>query len=353
MNRSVPSSAFLLLSLFATAPACLIAQDKIDLAVTSTKNLALWFQETQVMEQVIDFGGQQHEVGSTTHHVLSVAVEDIDSDGRLHLAIKIERIHGAMQVPMMGDVEFDSAKAKEGDEDEDGGGMFGMGNMTKALTAAAGHSFKAVVGRDGKVVELTDTEKLLAATKKTGGAMAGPGGDTNESTLQRRVESLFGPRPAEPVAVGGKWQHSVTDSDGQFAMAVNSDVTLTKVDGDQVVLESTGTASKTEKPAGKEPATKNEGDQEEGNEMQREMFAAMKIENSKAMSRTTLSRKEGFIVSGNNETSMTMKMPSPMGSGEMNIDVKFKTTIARTTPDLAMPKAEPKKDAAPAAGTGK
>lgn len=352
MNRSVLRPSLLLSSLLCVAPAGLVAQDKVDLAVTSTKNLTLWFQETQVMEQTIEFSGQEQQVSGTTHHVLSVAVEDIDADGRLHLAVKIERIHGSMTVPMMGDLEFDSAKPAA-EEEDDGGGMFGMGNMTKAMTAGAGHAFKAVVGRDGKVVELKDTEKLLAESKKSGGGMRGPGGGMNEAGLTRRVEGLFGLRPAEAVAVGSKWPHQETEKDGPFAMTVTREVTLAKVEGDQFVLESTGSASKSEADPAKQPATKTEGDDESEDDdaRQREMLANMKIEGSKASGTSTISRKDGFMVRGAGETSMTMKMPSPMGAGEMTIDMKFKTTLERTTPDLAMPKKEPKKDAAPAAGT--
>ena len=108
MNRI--SHPFLLSIVTCLVP--LAAQgEEHDLRVTAKKGASLWFTQESKQEQSIDMGGQQMDMGNSTTYTVCTTVKDVDEKGQLVVETKIVRVKGTMTIPMMGDIEFDSADA--------------------------------------------------------------------------------------------------------------------------------------------------------------------------------------------------------------------------------------------------
>src|SRR5262245_29102735 len=229
-----PFTKLQLLSLFClTTPlVCQGAGEKAaehDLKVAAKKGSTVWLLLEEKQEQTMDMGGQQMEMGNTTTRTLQFEVKDVDDKGNLVVAVKFARIHGTMTIPMMGDIEFDSTKKAEG-EDEDAGGMgFSPGAMTKAMTALAGKSYVAKVDAFGKVASLEGVAELLKEQNKNAGM---GGAAASEGQFKQYVESAFGTLPQKPTAQGATWDR-VDDEDAMgVTMQTKLQLTLVKVDAE-------------------------------------------------------------------------------------------------------------------------
>ncbi|MBL8728322.1 MAG: hypothetical protein JNM25_07830 [Planctomycetes bacterium] len=302
-----------------TLSTVLVAQDH-DLSIPAKKGSTVWLSKVEKMEQTIDMGGQEMEIGRETTTVMQCTVKDVDDKGMLVVETKIARIHGTMTIPMAGDVEFDSAAPSQDDDDggdEDGFGMPSSGAIAKSQTMLAGKSFVAKVDSKGKVASLEGVAELLKAGKGGGGMM--PQGPT-ETDLRRLVEGAFGNVPDKAVAVGGTWDHKTGEGSGMPGVSMK--LTLAKVDDDTFEVTSTGTIDPPKTDGGDDPRAK--------------MMESMKIVSSKSVGSQHISRKDGFVLDASHTVEMDATMESPMG-GEMSMKVKASTTTKRTTADAAMP----------------
>ncbi|MBX3464643.1 MAG: hypothetical protein KF830_15850 [Planctomycetes bacterium] len=309
---------------FLALAAALPAQEH-DLRVAAKKGATVWIAQESKVEQTIDMGGQEMETGRHSTTILQLTVKDVDDKGLLVVETKVARIHGSMTMPMLGDIEFDSAKADPGDDDGGRGGM-GMpspGAMAKAQTALAGKTFVAKVGPDGKVAAIEGADDLLKPGRRGNRMTPSP----TESDLKTLVESAFGMVPAQPTAIGGSWDHKLAEGAGMPAVSMK--LTLAKVDADSFEVTAAGTI---------EPPKPGE----QGDDMQRKMMESLKISNSKANGVQRVSRQDGFVLDAAHTVTMEATMDGPMG-GEMSMQVKASTTVKRTTAAAAMP---PKAEAA-------
>ncbi|MCU0864908.1 MAG: DUF6263 family protein [Planctomycetes bacterium] len=305
----------------------LFAQGEVDLRTAAKKGSSVWLLQTMKQEQNIDMAGQQMEMGNNVSRTLQVTVKDVDDKGNLVVETKLVRIQGAMTMPMMGDVEFDSAAPAEGGEDEDDG-MGGMtGQMTKAMVAGAGKTFTALVSPNGKVLELMDDAKELLKGSK-GGAM---GAGLDEGALKQMVRGAFGDLPEKPTAVGAKWKDTDMEQDGRMPMKRDLELALAACNDDQFEITSTGTLTQGDM---KDDAGEA-GDEQEA--QAREMMKSMKLKNGKATGSLKVSRKDGFVVESNNVVSFDAEIADgPMG--EMQMSIKVTTSTKRTTEAEAAPK---------------
>jgi hypothetical protein len=233
------------------------------------------------------------EMGGTTTHTVHVTVKDITEEGNLVVEATIARVHGSMMQPMVGEVEFDSAKPK------------GRGQaMTKALTDMAGKSFIAKVDAHGKVSSLENTDALLS--DKPAGPMGRVAPD--EAMLKSLVEGAFGVLPSKPVAVGATWERDNTDATGRAPVKSKLMLTLAKLDDEAFEVTATGTISRADADAAAEQ-------DEEEDSMQAEVRKSMSVSNGKITGTQLVSRKDGFIVESKSTMSMDMDMASDMGEG--------------------------------------
>ncbi|HZN37828.1 MAG TPA: DUF6263 family protein [Planctomycetota bacterium] len=309
-----------------------------NLKIAAKKGSTVWLLLEEKQEQTMDMGGQQMEMGNTTTRTLQLEVKDVDDKGNLVVEVKIARIHGSMTMPMMGDIEFDSTKKTEGEEEDAGGmGGFSPGAMTKAMTALAGKSFVAKVDAFGKVASLEGVAELLKDANQGPGMRRGGG---SESQFKQYVESAFGPLPQKPIAQGATWDR-VDDEDAMgVTMQTKLQLTLAKIDADGFEITATGTVGLS--PVQK-PEEKAAGEADEREAAMREMMKNMKVKNGKISGTQRVSRQDGFVIESSNTTTMDVDMPGPMG-GEMSMSVKTTLKCKRTTAEAAMPKPAPKAD---------
>lgn len=318
MIQITKSSLFCLLGLTAGLAA---QEGEVDLRIQAKKGASVWLQQESKQQQLVDMGGQEMEVGQAITTVLQVTVKDVDEKGLMVVETKVARIHGTMTMPMVGDIEFDSAKP-EADAGEDGGGGFGMpspGALAKSQTALAGKTFLAKVDPYGKVASLEGVAELLK-NKGKGNPMA-PQNPVTESSLRNLVEGAFGVLPAKPVAVGTAWDHKMEEAGSMPGMSIK--LTLAKVDADSFQITA----------AGKVDPPKTDGEQ---TDPRRQMMDSLKVANDKVDGSQRISRQDGFVLDATYTMSMDATMDSPMG-GEMSMKIKSVTTTKRTTADAATP----------------
>ncbi|HEX6814004.1 MAG TPA: DUF6263 family protein [Planctomycetota bacterium] len=331
-----PFTTLRLLSLFCLTTPLVCQGESHDLKIAAKKGTTVWLLLEEKQEQTIDMGGQQMEMGGTTTRTLQLEVRDVDDKGNFVVAVKIARIHGSMTVPMMGDVEFDSAKKTEGEQEDDMGGMggFSPGAMTKAMTALAGKSYTAKLDALGKVGSLEGVDELVKAANEGPGGMGAAMGAATEGQLKQYVESAFGMLPDKPVTQGATWDRVEAEKSSRGPMQTKLQLTLAKIDADSFELTATGTVETPAPKADDKPA-------EEGDDPVREMMKGVKVKNGKVAGSQRVSRQDGFVIESSNVTSMDVDMPGPMG-GDMSMSMKMTTTAKRTTAEAAMPKPAPK-----------
>lgn len=307
----------------------LAAQGEQTLRTTAKKGASVWLLQEQKSEQSIDQGGQQFELTNTRIHTLHVTVLDVDDKGTMTVETEIVRIHGSIDMGPMGEGEFDSATPGEAEEEDSMGMGMSPAAMGKQMTKLAGKKFVAKVDNRGKAASLEGVAELL---KNGRGAM---GMATTEADLKMLVEGAFGALPEKPVAVGGTWDHVEKES-GRMGVDQKTKLTLSKFDDASFEITASGTIEKT---ADKEGA-KEEDDPS----------AAMRknatIQNGKLTATIRISRQDGFVLEGNEMTSMDVEMETPMGA--MSMTMKQTKTTKRTTAEAAMPKKAEKDKAAPA-----
>jgi hypothetical protein len=302
---------------------------KVDLSAKLKQGSTVWLVQETRNEQAIDMGGQQMEMGNHTTYTIRAEVTKVGDDGKSTLQVKLVRVAGSMTVPMVGDVEFDSAQpAAEGDSEPAMPGMPNLDAIGKAMSAMADTTFTAVVDAHGNVSEVKGFEESLAAARKKAGRVGAQmlGGQLNEGVLSRMVETVVGVRPKEAIAVGTSWEQTDKQKQQRMEVANKMKLTLNNATAEDFVIGVEGTI---EKP--RIEVDKGEGEEEdEGAAMAREMMANMQVKNGKIQGSSKLSRADGFVLESRSVMSMEIHTASPMG-GDMIIDNRVTTTVKRTT----------------------
>lgn len=308
----------------------LAAQDaqKLGTKLGAKKGDAAAFVVRGKQKQEIDMGGQTMEAGNQLTHDIAIKVADVDDQGNLTVEVHMKRIRGSIEMPMMGSIEFDTAK-KSDDEGGDEGG-FGMptgATMASAMRPLTEKALIAKVSPRGKVESIQGLEEALEKARSSAGPMGGGmlAGVISEGPVRAIVSGLFGLMPEEPVAVGGTWQRVETDG-GRMPMKQSATVTLKSLSADSYEIALSGTIQ----PPTKEDIEKmleGEGDGENA-EMARAMLETMKIKNGKLDGQSTVDRSTGFVKTGKNTVKMDMTMESPMG-GDMTIAVTNTVDVSR------------------------
>ncbi len=332
-----------LFSVLLAAP--LFAQGEVDLRTTAKKGTAVWLQQDEKRSQIMEASGQEFESSQTIHRAFQVAVLSVDDKGNLVIEVEIARIHGAISIPMVGDIEFDSLdkpkEGEEGEEDEESGGGFGPDPATikKSMMMGAGKKFQARVSPNGKVVELLEGAKEIMEGAGDGMPAA------SMRPLEEIIECAFGALPDNAVAVGGKWERK-TKEEGQMPMEAKLDLTLAKADAETFEITTAGTLEKPAAPAADGKPKEDETGEDEQAAMVAEMLKGMKMKNGKITGAYKISRTDGFVIESSNATTVDIDMETPMG--EMTMVMKMNTSVKRTTAAAAMAKkeAEKKEDAA-------
>ena len=298
MNRIQKTALFPLLTLgLATA----LAAQEHDLGVHAPKGTSVWLRHTETMSQTMETPQGEMEMGQATTTIAQFTVLDVDAEGMLTVETKVARIHGSRTMPMMGDVEFDSAE-----------------DPNDPMAKLAGKSFVAKVKPNGKVAALEGTEELLK--KQRGAGAMGMAANISEEMLRSLVETSFGSRPEKPVAVGGEWEHKDTAESGMGSAKIV--LKLAKVEDDAFDVTGTGTVD-LPKPG------------KDKDSPQAQMMENMKVGKSAVGGTQRVSRQDGFVLESTMTVDLDATMSHPMMDAEMSVQIKAVTKVERTTADAA------------------
>lgn len=311
----------------------LAAQDPIQLQAPKSGKVS--FVQLGRQEQNIDAGGQQMEVVQELTHHFTIEVTGVAEDGKRTYTVVIDRVHGKLDIPMAGAIEFDSAsKAEEGGADEaadDEEGMGGMGipsgeKLSAGLRELAGKTFTAEVQADGSILGVAGFDEARKAAKKALGMAAQMmDGAISDRGLQGLVRGAIGHLPKEAVAAGASWDTKV-DAGSQMPMEQALKLTLGKVEADAVEITYAG-----------------ESKMKEGARMP---LPDAEVEGGKIEGKATISRKDGFTIASKQTSNMSIFGENEM-VGQMTIELKLITETKRADAAKAEEKKEePKKEEA-------
>ncbi len=312
-------------SLLLLAP--LAAQDAIQLQPPKSGKIA--FVQLGKQEQNINAGGQEMNVTQEMTHHFTIEVTGVADNGTRTFTVTIERINGKLDIPMAGEIEFDSAAKADGATEEEGedGPMGGMGlpsgtKISAGLRELAGKSFTTEVSADGTIVGIAGFDEARKAAKQ---AFGGPAAQMMEGAfadrgLQGLVRGAIGHLPKEAVSAGSEWE-TKNDVGGQLPMEQSLKITVAKLDAATAELTYAG-----------------ESKVKEGARMP---MPGAEVEGGKVEGKATISRADGFTIHSKISSGMSIFAENEM-VGEMTIEMKMTSETKRA--DAA--KAEPKQDEA-------
>ncbi len=364
-----------------------IAAQKVALKQTAKQGTAAAFVVKNNVNQAIDLGGQQMDMGQNMTHHFTVKVATVAADGTCTVDLNISRIVGSMEMPMMGSIDFDTnppAAGKDGkeakEEEPEDGGMGGMGlpsgaSIRTALLSFVGKTFTAKVDPQGKVQEVTGMAEALEQAKSKGGGSMMISNIMDKDAVLQLFEHAFGDLPKDDKAVGESWTGTETKKRKGMPMKSLTTMTLNKFDGEVAEVAIVGTiasasgpskldaakpdaakpdaakpgaakpdAAKPDaaKPDAAKPENQTEGDDDDDETDQaRQVMENAKIENGKISGSMLISRKDGLVVRSETKTSMEITAPSPMGGGEMTISVTSTLLVERAKPGEENPVTTP------------
>ncbi len=194
---------------------------EVDLRWQFQPGQELVYELTQVSDTETPTGiVSQTQVQTQRHTVL-----EVDDDGTARLRVTTDRMNVVAETPM-GRQEFDS------DDPERGSPELAM------LGGMVGTSFEMTLRSDGRVLEVSGLDQMVdemveqMAQEDPGAAgqmremMEGMfGEEAMESTMQQGVQPL----PRDPVAPGGGWEFSLTQSLGFGSLRTEAFYTLREV----------------------------------------------------------------------------------------------------------------------------
>ena len=207
-------------------------------------------------------------VTMTMVQVNKFVVDDVAADGAATLRNTYESIKLSMNVPMMGDVTYDSANpsASAGNPMSDA--------LAKTVGAMAGETITMVVAANGKVGKIDGLAKVVEKAKagaSTSGAAMGLGNMDammSEEGQRSAIEQMFSLLPEKPIKVGEGWKNEY-NIPGAAGAAQNVSVAYTLKGQENALARvvSTGSTKSSGPPAAMGPMTVTIGDGTSQSEM--------------------------------------------------------------------------------------
>ena len=162
------------------------------------------------------------------------SVLEVNGDGDATIRVTTDRVRMSMVSPM-GTMSVDSSDEA------------GTGSPLDAVTATAGTSFTVVLDARGGLLEMSGFEELreaLAASASDPAVTAMLDQTLSEEALRNQWEQGATVLPDEAVGLGSTWDRTATIANPvSGAMTVAMAYEVESVDGDLVVIGSTGTVS--------------------------------------------------------------------------------------------------------------
>lgn len=242
--------------------ATLVAQD-VTLRYRWTKGEEVRYRTTQQTDMQMSGlpGMGDMNITMVMTQVNKFVVDDVASDGSATLRNTYESVKVSMNVPMMGEVTFDSANpaASTGNPISDA--------LAKTLGAMAGETITMQVASNGKVGKIDGlarvVEKIKSGTSAATAQMGMGGMDQymSEDGLRSTVEQTFTVLPDKPVKVGETWKNEFKiPASAGAAQTVSVSMTLKAQEGAVARVVSAGTSKPSGTAAPMGPMTVNVGD---------------------------------------------------------------------------------------------
>lgn len=302
--------------------------DRVELVRTFTKGDLRRFKLVETEANDINMGMQGSIMSTRSSSTeWSFEVLDVDATGKATLEVKVGRVHGAIENPMLGEIKFDSESESEGS----GNPM--LDGMVKMFTVLGGKTFRATLGSEGELSGFQGLQDVIdEANAGMGGmgmgmGMGGGGGLTAAAVTQSLNQALI-EVPAGFHMVGDAWDRETA---GAAAMGGTSTVKV------KAVLKEIGPTEVTIETLGKvEVNPPSDADDDASGDMQaammRNMMKNMKMVDSSVTGTVRVGRNDGLVVSRRSETSFTIELPSPMGGDEkLVVTTKNTSELSRVT----------------------
>ena len=205
-RRTTRILSMLVAALFSSAS--LAAQD-VTLRYRWTKGEEVRYRNTiQTDMQMSGLPGMgDMNVSMTMVQVNKLVVDDIAADGTATIRSTTESIKMTMNIPMMGEVSYDSANPQPA------GSNPIADSIGQSVGAMVGETLTLAVAPSGKVGKIDGlarvVEKLKKASPATGGAMGMGNMDTffSEDAQRSTIEQSFALMPDKPVKPGDTWKN--------------------------------------------------------------------------------------------------------------------------------------------------
>ena len=242
--------------------ATLTAQD-VTLRYRWTKGEEVRYRSTQQTDMQMSGlpGMGDMNITMTMVQVNKFVVDAVAADGSATLRNTYESIKISMNVPMMGEVTFDSANpaASSGNPISE--------SLAKTMGAMAGETITmevAPTGKVGKVDGLARVVEKIKAGASAASAQMGLGGMDaymSEEGLRSTIDQTFSLLPDKPVKVGETWKNDYKiPAAAGAAQTVSTSLTLKAQEGATARVVSTGTTTATGPAAPMGPMTVTVGE---------------------------------------------------------------------------------------------
>jgi hypothetical protein len=189
-----------------------------------------------------------------------MVANDVAADGTATLRMSYESLKMTMNIPMVGDVAYDSA--------DPSASVGPIADSLKPLGALVGQAFTMVVSPAGKVMKIDGLgpiiEKARAGLVAATGGAGGLGGSDinsilNEDSQRSQLEQIFPALPDKPAKVGETWNNAYKIPNPFGTQAVSQVYTL-KATGATTQISLTGTIKPDGAPGAMGPMTVSMGD---------------------------------------------------------------------------------------------
>jgi hypothetical protein len=243
--------------------ATLAAQD-VTLRFKWTKSEEIRYRTTiQTDMQMSGMPGMgDMNVTMTMVQLTKMTVDDVAADGSATLRNTYESIKMTMQIPMMGEVTYDSAAPPPA-------GSNAMADMIgKSVGAMVGEAITMVVAPNGKVGKIDGLSRVAEKVKAATPGAGAPGMNTDsffsEDAQRSAIEQSFAWMPEKPVRPGDTWKNEFkipSPLGSQVNTMVNTLKGQETVGGNNVArIATTGTIKPTGEPGTMGPMTVTMGE---------------------------------------------------------------------------------------------
>ena len=246
-------------------------------------------------------------VTMTMAQVQKLVAEDVAADGTAIIRNTFESIKMTMNVPMMGEITYDSTQPQAS------GGNPVADAIGKSVGALAGETFTMTVAPNGKVGKIDGLSRLVEKAKA--GAAAGSAGlgmnmdaFISEEGQRATIEQSFTQLPDKPIKVGENWKNTFTIPGPTGTQSVSTTYTLKAQEGSIARVSTAGTIN-AGAPGTMGPRSVTMGDGTSQGELQFD---------------TKLGRVRK--ATGTSTQPMSMKMSAPDGT-DLAIQAAQKTTV--------------------------